>query len=120
MPRIAKDALQTKRGNYLLRSTRRDDLLDLMALVHAGRVVAGQVNAHLIKADNTWAGHATWGARTLEEHGLIAKSDTVANGRRAYELTSLGHKALSSALNVLGRRIDTAALMAEVDASRME
>jgi hypothetical protein len=113
---MARNPHHTKANNYLLRSTRRDHLLDLMALVHANRVAVGRVSTHVLKSDNTWAGHATWGAKVLEERGLIRRSECVVNGRRYYELTTAGHAALDGALEKLGRRIDTAALLAEIDA----
>jgi hypothetical protein len=114
-----KPAIQTKAGNYLLRSTRRDNLLDLMALVHAGRIAVGQVNSHVTKRDGSWAGHAPWGTRTLEDRGLIRRSQGASFGRRWFELTTEGHRALDGALAALDRRIDTAALLAEIDARRI-
>lgn len=114
-----KPANQTKAGNYLLRSTRRDNLLDLMALVHAERIAVGQVNSRVTKADGSWAGNATWGTRTLEAHGLIRETDWTSQGRRWYELTAEGHRALDGALTALDRRIDTAALLAEIDARQI-
>lgn len=114
-----KPAIQTKAGNYLLRSTRRDNLLDLMALVHAGRVSVGNPNSIITKRDGSWAGYATWGTKTLEDHGLIRRAPGVSYGRRWFELTTEGHRALDGALAALGRRIDTAALLAEIDARQI-
>ena len=114
-----KNPHETRTGNYLLRSTRRDSLLDIMALVHVGRLSQDQVNAILVKSDNTWAGYASWEARTLSRHGLIRRADGVRNGRRCYELTTLGHAALAGALTALGRRLDTAELVARLDATRV-
>lgn len=116
---MRKPSIQTKAGNYLLRSTRRDNLLDLMALVHAGRIAVGQVNSHVTKRDGSWAGHATWGTKMLEDRGLIEKAPGIRYGRRWYKLTTAGHKALDGALAALGERIDTAALLAEIDARRI-
>jgi hypothetical protein len=99
-----KPAIQTKAGNYLLRSTRRDNLLDLMALVHAGRIAVGQVNSHVTKRDGSWAGHATWGTRTLEDRGLIRRSALLAeiDARRIYRPPPPGGPE-----RISGRRVDT-------------
>lgn len=116
---MRKPSIQTKAGNYLLRSTRAAELRKLMALVHAGRVAVGELDAILTKADGSWAGYATWGAATLEDRGLIRRTAGATRGRRWYELTTEGHRALDGALAALGERIDTAALLAEIDARRV-
>lgn len=119
MARTKKDPNQTKAGNYLLRSTRAAELRRLMALVHAERIGIEKTNSTVTKADGSWAGYATWGTKMLEAHGLIEKAPGIRYGRRWYKLTTAGHKALDGALVALGERIDTAALLAEIDARRI-
>ena len=117
---MRKPSIQTKAGNYLLRSTRSDNLLDLMALVHADRVAVdgfGVPATH--KADGTWAGHCAWGVEMLEARELIRLVPADRRGRRRYELTTAGYQALDGALVALDRRIDTAALLARIDATRV-
>lgn len=116
---MRKPSIQTKAGNYLLRSTRGDELRRLMALVHAGRVAVGDPNSIITKRNGQWAGYATWATTMLEDRGLIRRSQGASFGRRWYELTTAGHKALDGALAALGERIDTAALLAEIDARRI-
>jgi hypothetical protein len=57
----------------------------------------------------------TWGTKVLESHGLIRLAAGYRQGRRWFELTTLGHAALSGALTALGRRLDTSALLARID-----
>jgi hypothetical protein len=110
---VKKNPHETKTHNYLLRSTRRDHLLDLMVLVHAGRVKRGYSwTPIIVKADGTWAGNCEW-ALTLENRGFIQRARK--NGETAFELTTYGHAALSGALASLGRQLDTTTLLAQID-----
>lgn len=117
MPR--KPSIQTKAGNYLLRSTRATELQNLMAIVHAGRVAVGNPNSIITKRNGSWAGYASWGTTMLEDRGLIRRTQGASFGRRWYELTTEGHRALDGALAAQGRRIDTAALLDEIDARQI-
>lgn len=111
-----KNPRETKTHNYLLRSARKDNLLDLMALVHAGRVKRRYFwTPIIVKADGTWAGNCAWGVDALESRGFIQR--TQENGETVFELTTYGHAALSGALTALGRRINTTALLARIDAT---
>lgn len=107
--------LKTKKANYLLRSTRQDELLNLMALVHVARVKLDATGlATVVKAGGAWAGTCNWGVEVLESRGLIRLDNT-----RFFELTALGHAALEGALTALGRRIDTQVLLARIDAGEI-
>jgi hypothetical protein len=116
--RTMANPYQTKAGNYLLRSTRKDDLIDLMILVYHGRVAVGlSGGGYLIGLGNVWAGNCDWGIRALESHGLVAVSWEKCNGREWYKLTSEGYAALSGALTKLGRVYDPDVLIARVDSN---
>lgn len=110
-----KNPHETKTHNYLLRSARRDSLLDIMALVHAGRVkVSGHGFPIIVKSNGTWAASCVWSVEMLENRGLVQKN-TYMDGASSYQLTSLGCAALDGALTALGRRLDTAALLDQID-----
>lgn len=113
-----KNPHETKTHNYLLRSALRDSLLGLMALVHAGRVEGGPHRTPVVvKADGTWAGTCKL-ALTLEDQRMVQRT-LHADGKTIFELTAYGCAALDGALTALGRRIDTTALLAEIDATQV-
>lgn len=112
-----KNPHETKTHNYLLRSARRDSLLDFMAIVHSGRVKVGSHGFPIVvKSDGTWAASCEWPVKVLESRKLIQKN-TDMDGASSYQLTALGCAALNGALTALGRRIDTAALLDQIDKS---
>lgn len=114
-----KNPHETKAHNYLLRSVHRDNLLDLMALVHVGRVNLDSFGIPAIHtANGSWAGHCGWGVEMLEKRGLIKRIAHMDNVT-TFELTTLGCAALSGALTALGRTLDTVALLERIDETRI-
>jgi hypothetical protein len=114
-----KNPHETKTHNYLLRSVHRDNLLDIMILVLAGRVRPdGFGYPAIFKADGTWAGHCSWGVETLEKRNLADKI-TYMDGKSHYELTRLGHSLLLGALTALGRHLDMDTVLDRIDTTRV-
>lgn len=90
---MARNPYTTKRGNYLLRSTRSDSLVDIMCMAATSQLVYRGHQSVVTTRNGEWVANASWEARTLVSHGLLELD----HGWRKYRVTELGRECLLGA-----------------------
>jgi len=88
---MTRRGLETKRHNYLLRSTHSVSLIRTLQMIVWGRVVVRGHYPSVINKDNSWAGYCAWEIAQLEKHGLVVRE------YRWYRLTDAGMAHLDAA-----------------------
>lgn len=112
--------IRTKSGNYLLRSTRRDHLIRVLTLVFLGRIRVSEAGIpSILNSRGEWMGTCAWSIRQLESRGMV-KSYAAENGEMVFWVTGEGVTVFSAALEVLGRKMNSSAIMAEIDNTHVE